>query len=96
MGIELPYNEAERSILRQEVKMKKDILLKENYRYNFDRDLYVNRAARKAFSLEFVDDKPEEEIRLRMGENTNNGGWTFYFNSPPSEGVKRELERVLG
>jgi hypothetical protein len=75
--------------------MKKDILWEANYRYNFDRDLYVNRAARKAFSLEFVDDNPEEEILRRIAENTNDG-WMFYFNSPPSEGVKRELESVLG
>lgn len=76
--------------------MKKDVLLKADYRYNFDRDIYFNRKVKKAFSLEFVDDKPEEEILRRIGENTNGGGWTFYFNSPPSEGVKRELERVLG
>jgi hypothetical protein len=76
--------------------MKKDVLRDADYWYNFDRDIFYNRKAKKAFSLEFVDDKPEEEIRQRIGENTNGGGWTFYFNSPPSDGVKRELERVLG
>jgi len=76
--------------------MKKDILRDADYWYNFDRDIFYNRKAKKAFSLEFVDDKPEEEIRQRIGENTNGGGWTFYFNSEPSDGVKRELERVLG
>ena len=75
---------------------KKDILFEADYRYNFDRDLYVNRSIKKAFSIEFVDDKPEEEIRRRIGESTSSAGWTFYFNSDPSEGVKRELERVLG
>jgi ATP-dependent RNA circularization protein (DNA/RNA ligase family) len=75
---------------------KKDILWAADYRYNFDRDLFVNRKARKAFSLEFVDDKDENEIRQRIGESTGDAGWTFYFNFPPSEGVKRELERVLG
>lgn len=76
--------------------MKKDILRNADYWYNFDRNLFYNRQARKAFSLEFVDDHPEDEILQRIGENTNGSGWTFYFNSPPSEGVKRELERVLG
>ncbi len=76
--------------------MKKDILLKAGYRYNFDRDLYVNRAAKKAFSLEFVDDKPEEELAQRIQESSNGNGWTFYFNSDPPEGIRRELERVLG
>ena len=50
--------------------MKKDILLKAGYTYNFDRDLYINRAAKKAFSLEFVDDKPEEELAQRVQENS--------------------------
>ena len=76
--------------------MKKDILKEAQYWYNFDRDIFYNRKAKKAFSLEFVDDYPEKEIRQRIEENTNGNGWTFYFNSPPSEGVKRELERVLG
>lgn len=76
--------------------MKRDVLLQADYRYNFDRDIYFNRKARKAFSLEFVDDRPEEEILRHIRENTSDAEWTFYFNSPPSEGVKRELERVLG
>lgn len=76
--------------------MKNDVLKDANYWYNFDRDIFYNRKARKAFSLEFVEDKPEEEIRRLINESTDAAGWTFYFNSPPSEGVKRELERVLG
>jgi hypothetical protein len=76
--------------------MKKDILLQAGYRYNFDRDLYVNRDARKAFSLEFVDDASEEELARRIRENGDGSGWRFYFNAVPSEGVRRELERVLG
>jgi hypothetical protein len=76
--------------------MKRDILKEAEYWFNFDRALFFNRKARKAFSLEFVDDKPEEEIRRRVGESTNGNGWTFYFNSPPTESVKRELERMLG
>ena len=76
--------------------MKQDILNQADYRYNFDRDLYVNRSARKAFSLEFVEDKTEEELKSHIAEYTNGSGWTFYFNIPPSSGVQRELERVLG
>jgi hypothetical protein len=75
---------------------KKDILWAADYQYNFDRDLFVNRKAKKAFSLEFVDDKPEEELRRRIGESTGGAGWTFYFNTSPSESAKRELERLLG
>jgi len=76
--------------------MNKDILRKANYWFDFDRALFLNRATKKAFSLEFVDDKPEDEILQRIDESTSGSGWTFYFNSPPSEGVRRELERMLG
>lgn len=75
---------------------KKDILWEANYRYDFDRDLFVNHAVRKAFSIEFVDDHPEEELRQLIQEDTNGDGWKFYFNTPPTDGIKRELERVLG
>ncbi|HEX3986159.1 MAG TPA: hypothetical protein VHX13_06045 [Acidobacteriaceae bacterium] len=76
--------------------MKKDILRAANYRYDFDRDLFINRAVKKAFSIEFVDDTPEEDLRRLIRESTNGNGWQFYFNVPPTEGTKRELERVLG
>jgi hypothetical protein len=76
--------------------MKKDILLAADYRYNFDRCIYFNRSARKAFSLEFVDDKPESELRQLIQEPTDGSEWKFYFNSGPTEGAKRILEQVLG
>jgi hypothetical protein len=74
----------------------KDLILEEaGYSYNFDRAVYVNRKDKKAFSIEFVEDNTDEEIKARMNQ-TNNGRWQFYFNSEPSESVKRELERILG
>jgi len=76
--------------------MKRDILQQANYRFNFDRALYVNRAVKKAFSLEFIDDHPEEELLRRIQENTTGEEWKFYFNSEPTAGVKRALESVLG
>ena len=74
---------------------KSDILWQANYRYNFDRDLYVNETAKKAFSLEFVDDHAEDELRRNILENTDGKEWKFYFNFPPSDSVKRELEKDL-
>jgi len=76
--------------------MKRDILRQANYKYNFDRDLFYNRQAKKAFSIEFVDDNREDVLARYISENTNGNGWRFYFNSEPSESVKRELESVLG
>jgi len=75
---------------------KSEILRRADYQYNFDRDLWVNPKVKKAFSIEFVDDKPKTEIVRRIEESTNGNGWTFYFNMDPSDGVKRVLEEVLG
>jgi hypothetical protein len=74
---------------------KSEMLFAANYRYNFDRDLYVNRDAKKAFSLEFVDDKTEEVVRMGIEEATDGREWKFYFNLPPSDGVRLQLERDL-
>jgi len=38
----------------------------------------------------------EGEIVRRIEQRTNGNGWTFYFNTDPSDGVKRVLEQVLG
>lgn len=76
--------------------MKKDLLIQANYRYNFDRDMFVNREKKKAFSLEFVDEHKEEEIVELVDADTDPGKWTFYFNVPPTVGIQRELERLLG
>jgi hypothetical protein len=76
--------------------MKKDVLREANYAYNFDREIYFNRAARKAFSVPFIDDNPEEVLARCINEGETGNGWRFYFNSEPSESVKTELESVLG
>jgi len=75
--------------------MKRDILRDADYRYDFDRAMYVNRAAKKAFSLEFIDDHTEEDLVSHIRENSSGNGWRFYFNVSPSESEQRELERVL-
>ncbi len=74
---------------------KSEVLFAANYRYNFDRDLYVNYAAKKAFSIEFVDDHSEEDLRRGIQESPNGNGWIFYFNVPPSDSIRRQLEQVL-
>jgi hypothetical protein len=76
--------------------MKQDLLREAGYAYNFNRMLYFNRQAKKAFSAEFVDDNDESELERRIHEEGDRNGWRFYFNSPPPDAVRRELERVLG
>ena len=75
---------------------KTDILDEAGYAYSFDRQVYMNRKARKAFSVQFVQDNSEEQIRKSIREQTDGLKWRFYFNAPPSETVKHELESVLG
>ena len=76
--------------------MKKDVLRQAGYDYDFELMLYFNRQAKKAFSVEFVDDHNESELERHVREEVDKNGWQFYFNSPPSDSVKRELERALG
>jgi hypothetical protein len=73
---------------------KSRLLREAGYAYDFERMVYVNSAKKKVFSIEFVDDHSEAEIRRRLDEHTN-GEWNFYFNQEPSPAVKRELESVL-
>jgi hypothetical protein len=75
--------------------MKMDILREAHYVYNFDRELYFNPAAKKAFSFPFIDDHGEDELRRSINERTDGSEWKFYFNFPPTERVKRELESML-
>ena len=75
---------------------KTDILDEAGYAYSFDRQMYINRKTKKAFSVEFVQDHSEGQIRKYIREDTDGPEWRFYFNSPPSEAVKHELECVLG
>ena len=76
---------------------EKEVLLENSgYRYHFDRMIYFKRAARRAFSLEFVEDHPSQEIQNLVNEPPSANGWTFHFNEPPSDRVKRELGDALG
>jgi hypothetical protein len=64
------------------------------YAYNFDRMMYINRQAKKAFSIEFVEDSPKAEIASKIQE-PDSDDWQFYTNLPMSEGTEKELKRVL-
>jgi len=76
---------------------KQRILEDAGYAYSFDRRSYVNRQARKVFSIEFVQDHSEGELQACIEEPAPpRGEWHFYFNSPPSEAVKQELYAILG
>ena len=78
------------------VEGKKQILEDAGYAYSFDRLSYINRDARKVFSIEFVQDLPSEtKLKACIDELIPPGEWKFYFNLAPSEGVKREFLRSI-
>ena len=70
---------------------KTSLLDSAGYAYNFDRMMYINRHAKKAFSFELVDDNPKSAIETKIRERNGDGEWCFYTNLPMSEGTKRNL-----
>jgi hypothetical protein len=75
---------------------KQHLLDSAEYIYNFDREVYFNRSAKKIFSVDFLQDHKPDEIEQRIREDTDAGDWRFYFNVPPSKSVKRQIASVLG
>ena len=79
------------------VATKIQLLKDAGFEYSFDRSIYLNRNARKVFSVEFVEDHSEEELEAVIRElSPKSGEWSFYFNSAPSAAVKRDLATILG
>lgn len=73
---------------------KRELLRTAGYTYNFNREVYVNREDKKVFSLEFVEDHAQPELRQKIAEQ-NVSGWRFYFKASPPPPVQRELENLL-
>jgi hypothetical protein len=75
---------------------KEQLLKNSGYSYNFDRELYLNRELKKAFSVEFVEDRSEEEIEKAIQEPAA-GHWRFFFvGEKPSPETERALANLLG
>ena len=90
MEAQLGYSHSMRTVVP-----KQHMLESAGYFYNFYRVVFVNREAKKVFSVQFVEDHDEERLEQCIRQETD-GKWTFYFNAPPDESVKRELEAELG
>lgn len=79
------------------VDQSKDQILEDaGYVYSLDRMMYVNRRTKKVFSVEFVQDHSPEQLQICINENSGGAEWRFYVNSDLPEGIRRELERLLG
>jgi hypothetical protein len=74
---------------------KTNLLDSAGYVYNFERMMYINRQAKKAFSFEFIDDNPESVIASRIQEPNRKRDWLIYTSLQMSEGTRKELNRVL-
>lgn len=74
---------------------KKQILKNNGYSYSFDRELYVNRSLKKAFSVEFIEDHSETEIEHLARSKSEGQKWHFFFNTKPSEATERKLANML-
>ena len=75
---------------------KQHLLDAAGYVYNFDRQVYFNRSAKKVFSVDFLEDHEGSEIEQSIQESTDAREWRFYFNQEPPESVKRQIASVLG
>jgi hypothetical protein len=67
------------------------ILKSARYVYNFDRMAYFNRAAKKAFSVEWVEDHTDEELRRALDEPNNSDDWQLYAEPRPPQSVINEF-----
>lgn len=77
------------------LKQKKEILEKANYRYHFSRDIYFNRDDKKVFSLEAIEDNGPKWLMDRIDSKPDNARWRFFFNDEPSEKIKKEILKEL-
>jgi len=73
------------------MELKETLLRQAGFRYNFDRLSYINRATKKIFSVDAVEDHSEDWLLEKMRERNDSGDWQFYFNDPPSPGVIRDF-----
>jgi hypothetical protein len=76
---------------------KEPILKAAGYVYDFNRLAYYNRAAKKAFTIEWVEDNDEDDLRRAIAERNDGDEWRFYSEPQPSRSVKEAfLAQVNG
>jgi hypothetical protein len=75
---------------------KEHILKSNGYVYNFDREMYFNRRAKKIFSMDFIEDRPAQVIEECVREENEGKRWQIYFVGDLSDSVRHQLEALLG
>jgi hypothetical protein len=79
---------------RDEERARIRLLESEGYKYNFQREIFINRTSRIVFSIDFLEDCTEDEFRRSLQDSSAGNGWKFYPDPPPA--VRRELEKEFG
>ena len=74
---------------------KGELLDAGGFLYEMDHELYVQPVARKIFSSWFVRDHSAEELEACIKSDPPSEGWRFYFNTPPSDSVREQIEQML-
>jgi hypothetical protein len=57
---------------------------------------YVNSKAKKVVSVEFVEEKDEDELKQLISQASDPDDWRFYFTEPPSQAVVQAFLAELG
>jgi len=78
------------------LETKIQILDSGGYKFRYLLQLYVSRAAKKAFSAPFVDAVSAETLQECVREDTDVKEWRFYTCYPLSDSVRQEVEKLLG
>ncbi len=73
---------------------KINILKKNGYVYHFSRMIYINKAAKKIFSVEFIDDNGIQTIKNKINEKNTNE-YQFYFSYELEKDIKKSIEAEL-
>jgi hypothetical protein len=78
------------------VRLPRKIILLEAAGFYFDDRFacYVNKSLKKIVSDEFIDEHKAEDIEALLREPSGLT-WQFYFNIPPSESVREQIEAEL-
>jgi hypothetical protein len=77
-----------------ELRDKGYLLENSGYDYHFERMIYRNRATKRAFSIEFVEDHSLQEIQ-KLIDQSPASDWVFHFNQPPPKGLIKNLIEAL-
>lgn len=70
--------------------MSKDqILAEKGYKYDFNREVYYSKKAKKIFSVEAIKDHDVAWLKTSLACPSDD--WKFYFNRDPSSNIKEKL-----